>query len=849
MKRLFPVRTIILAGSLLLQPGAFPFHSHAAPGDVDLSFDPGSGVNGTVRIVALQPDGKVIIGGEFTTVKGLARLNVARLNADGSGDATFNPGTNAIGQLVAVALQSDGKVLITVRGNPAFKAARLNSDGNLDGSFLPQQGEGGPQHGDLTAVVEQPDGKVLFGGFVRVQYFDEENQLQSYERLLIYRTHPDGTVDNSFNYDNSAITYGIGVLALRCLVLQPDGKVLLGGFGSLINGTNHQGIARLNLDGSADTTFDPGTGTDENGVSSIALQSDGKVVIGGFLAAVNGTARNRIARLNADGGLDTGFDPGLGADLTVFSVALQPDGKVLIGGFFESVNGTSRNKIARLNVDGSLDAGFDPGSGTDRIVHSVVVQPDGRVLIGGNFTAVNATNRERMARLNADGTVDSSFHPGAALNGTVASLAVQPDGKTLIGGAFTSVNGTSRNRIARLNPNGSLDRGFEPGLEFDGALNPTVESVVPQADGRVLIGGVTELTAIGTNPPVSLARLYPDGTVDSGFSPPDAGPFVHAIALQADGKLLIGTGLTWGEVDEVIRLDADGSRDAVFNAQVTGPVGSIGDAVISLTIQPDGKVLAGGYSVYPGEELYRPLLNRLHADGTRDTSFEQLEGEEFYPTVILTMALQPDGKVLVGGDFTLVKGASRNGIARLNADGTLDHTFDPGTGIGTGTDELSNVNGILVQPDGRILIGGWFSTFNGTVRNGIARLNADGSLDTSFNPGAGADGVVRAIALQADGKMLIGGDFTTVNGVPCRGVARLHGDSLFIPSLAIAGANSFLTLSWPASATVYHLEESTNLSLANSWSLTSQPAVTNAGQVSVTVPTTAGGKFFRLNSQ
>ena len=146
MKKLFSIRTIIFAGSLLLQLNTLCFQSPGAAGDVDLSFDPGSGVNGTVSAVVVQPDGKVIIGGEFTTVKGLARPGLARLNADGSGDSSFNPGAMP-GGFISLGLQSDGKVLV---GNYSG-ILRLNSDGSQDTNFV-------------ANLVLIPDG---YGGFWR----------------------------------------------------------------------------------------------------------------------------------------------------------------------------------------------------------------------------------------------------------------------------------------------------------------------------------------------------------------------------------------------------------------------------------------------------------------------------------------------------------------------------------------------------------------------------------------------------------------------------------------------------------------------------------------------------------
>jgi len=197
--------------------------------------------------------------------------------------------------------------------------------------------------------------------------------------------------------------------------------------------------AQAGANDSTFNTFDDGTYGDgtNNTVFTTALQPDGKVIIGGQFTTYNGTARNCIARLNADGSLDATFNPGSGADGTVLTTALQPDGKVIIGGFFTTYNGTARNRIARLNADGSLDATFNPGSGASHTVRTIALQPDGKVIIGGNFTTYNGTARARMARLNADGSLDATFNPGLGADGTVRTIALQPDGKVIIGGDFT----------------------------------------------------------------------------------------------------------------------------------------------------------------------------------------------------------------------------------------------------------------------------------------------------------------------------------------------------------------------------------------------------------------------------
>jgi len=242
--------------------------------------------------------------------------------------------------------------------------------------------------------------------------------------------------------------------------------------------------------GTLDTAFDPGLGAD-NDVFTTAIQPDGKIIIGGQFTAYNGTTRNRVARLNADGTLDTAFDPGSGANGIVQTSALQPDGKIIIGGEFTSYNGTPRNRVARLNADGSLDTAFDPGSGANNTVLTSALQSDGKIIIGGAFTSFNGTAHRRITRLNADGSLDTSFDPGSGVNQPgffpkfVATTAIQSDGKIIIGGRFTTYDGTNRISIARLNSDGSLDTSFNPA----GGLNGTVFTTAIQPDGKIIIGG------------------------------------------------------------------------------------------------------------------------------------------------------------------------------------------------------------------------------------------------------------------------------------------------------------------------------------------------------------------------
>ena len=236
------------------------------------------------------------------------------------------------------------------------------------------------------------------------------------------------------------------------MALQTDGKIVVGGNFTTLGGgasTRRDFIGRLNPDGTVDTSFNPGAGA---AVSALAIQADGKILVGGAFSTLGGGTRRYIGRLNTDGTLDTSFDPGAGGALA--ALAVQADGKILVGGSFLTLGGggtgtTPRNYIGRLNPDGTLDTSFDPGAGS--LVYAFALQADDRILVGGNFTYLGVggtgiTTRSYIARLNSDGSVDDSFDPGAS--GPVSALALQADGRILVGGNFTTLGSGPRNYTA-----------------------------------------------------------------------------------------------------------------------------------------------------------------------------------------------------------------------------------------------------------------------------------------------------------------------------------------------------------------------------------------------------------------
>lgn len=340
-----------------------------------------------------------------------------------------------------------------------------------------------------------------------------------YSVLSIILSAQDGSVDLNFN--TGAGPNGYNIMAMG---LQIDGKIIVAGDFTTYDGIARKGIARLNNDGSIDQNFDIGAGL-EGRVLNIIVQEDGKIIITGDFTKFNNIEKRYVTRLNADGSLDDTFNAGgSGANTSIYSVVQQPDGKILIAGDFDYYNGVRRGKVARLNTDGSLDGTFDSSVGSNNNLNSVVLQSDGKVLIGGYTSTYNNIARRTIARLNSNGSLDTSFNPiGSGSNLPIYTMTVQPDGKIIICGGFTSFNNVETGGIARLNADGTLDTTF---IKNNSA---SANSAIVLPNGKILANGNFYSTS-------KFHRLKPDGSVDKLF---DTGGEVRRMILQPDGKILV----------------------------------------------------------------------------------------------------------------------------------------------------------------------------------------------------------------------------------------------------------------------------------------------------------------------
>ncbi len=624
--------------------------------------------------------------------------------------------------------------------------------------------------GNVRTAVLQSDGKIIIGGYFRT--------VNGVRRNGIIRLNADNSIDSNFNTNINGTVFAVAQ--------QPDGRIVIGGAFTSVNGVNRNRIARLNADGSLDTNFNPGTGAD-GAVYDVIIQPDGKILLGGSFYGVNSVNRFLVARLGATGSVDTTFSSPFTPPLflpnatspppgIVYSLALQSDGKILTAGLIVLSNSGSTlvtTPITRLNADGTFDSSFNSASFNSNAV-KVVVQPDGKILLGGFFTGINGVSRRFIARLNSNGSLDASFNPGTGANLPVNSIFLKPDGKILIGGSFSTFNGEIRNKIAQLNADGSLDATFTPPVSLLG----TVQSIVSTSSGKVLAVGSFQIFSGAANRD-SIAVFNPDGSLDTSanFNTTASGG-VRAILTQPDGKIIIGG--TFGRVNGIARnhlarLNADGSLDESFGLTSAASSGQVN----SIVRQPDGKILVGGLYVGSGDiNSLTASIVRLNADGTPDASFSQ--GNIPTGRGINEIALQPDGKIIVVWGYLQSNGLPIGGVARLNPDGSIDAFFNSSI-------TALIFNSVVVQPDGKILLGGQFSygfvnsgTNANTFYNGVVRLNPDGSQDTAFVPATTSSSTkftsIYALTLQADGKILIGGSIFTAGRTTPTGVARLNSD-------------------------------------------------------------------------
>ncbi len=448
--------------------------------------------------------------------------------------------------------------------------------------------------------------------------------------------------------------------------------------------------------GSVDPSFNPRGGAvhvySKRG-QRVVLQGDGKIILGGDFEAYNFTPVAPVVRLNPNGSLDTSFDASV---ITLISGDFEShaypfaikNSQIVVGGRFVIAGGERRNLI-RLKASGKRDMSFNPrfGSTSTTLPPQVVealIQPDGKILVSGSFDSVNGIPNKFLARLNANGSTDTSFAP--TLGGRAGAFALQNDGKIVA---------ASGNNVVRLNADGSRDPSFvfqKPFGDYSSA-----STVLIQPDGKIIVSGLYNLFQAAYT-----ERLTSDGQLDQSY------PFLEgsAIALDSKGRLLFSAG---GFGYNLERRKLDGSRDPTFTEQSTL------EGALDIVEQLDGRlVIAGDFFPSPG------AVGRLMPDGGTDETFDVGIGLTSIRAVEISATLLSNGKIVVYGDFNYFDQVPRDGLAVLNADGTIDEGFDAG-------DLLSAGFTVIGQPDGKILVVAY-----GYGQN-LVRLDSSGRIDVPLS--------------------------------------------------------------------------------------------------------------------
>lgn len=670
--------------------------------------------------------GSAIPGATLAT---LALSPVSQFDNDYYDVVISSGGTTAVSQ--------SARLLVAPRAYPGAVTVDLSRSLRLDGpenvGFL----------GPAFSQAALPDGRFYLAGTF--------SSIDGQNRRDIARFNANGSLDSTFNpplFD----------VAPKSLAVQADGKLLLIGSFKTVGGVESSGIVRLNSDGSRDSTFVVGSGFSAGGVGGkITVSADGKIYISDtFIQSYQGSSfLGYIARLTPTGALDPTFtSPSFSIGVSSTNpngFVFGPSGEIYVYGGFDAVSGVARNRIARLRSNGQVDPDFNPGAGPNNWVYAITVLRSGQLVIGGDFTAYNGTTVGHIARLNLNGTLDTTFATGSGFAQQVGFVAELPGNTLFVGSAFNTYKGVGVGPGVRLTANGTLDTTFVY------TLSGSPESLSFLPGNRLLVSGTL---LPGFRPGVRV--LEAAGGLAAAVTVPGIRYPARArlLAPLPGGKVLVAGNFTHANgtpAPYVMRLNADLSRDTTFPA---GPGPS--SQVTGGFVQPDGKILLFTYSG----------TVRLNADGSTDTSVvNQALGGFWYGVSSVVLR---DGRVLVPTDApTWGNGtAVTNGMVILEPNGArvTSHPFLPGPNTG------ARITGLQRLPAGQILALGTFTSWSGVPRANAVRLNADGSVDPTFVP----DGSISfspytyslsptGWSIQRDGKLLVttegssGGSFLRLN--------------------------------------------------------------------------------------
>lgn len=679
--------------------------------------------SGTINATAIDAMGRLIIAGEFDEVNGMPWNGIVRFRTDGTIDEGFRapltvdfPDRLSRNSIYDVAPQSDGKLVIQgsfyfTGGSSPVGLARLNEDGSLDPIFVPP-----PffqlEETSIGSIGVQSDGKVLVA--------------QDFSNLV--RLNLDGSPDPGFQF-GSNIQAPVS-FSIQEVLPHPDGHIWLRGRFSWEGDSTIRRLVRLNSDGSIDLSAPPFS-SQSGTIKTLVLDDAGRLLVGGQFDGIDGRMLYGLARFQSDGTYDPSFVPPLISEdpggFDVFKATFLLDGRVLVDLGDKPPPGYKG--FVRLLPDGALDTEFDLDLSYTGLRVSLpnYVFPDGRLALVERRAARGSYSDhfDRILLLDPSGTIEGTLVDFLGFETSITDAVYAEEGKWYVGGSWDRLNLTAEKPLVRLNSLGAVDAAFDPALPpAFAALGPALQLNRIQKLIRDPEGGL--VTSFFSGNPYwfdnydwtpRIWKLSATGELETTFQPV-AQPFhITGMAFQSDGKLVANGWIRLPDYEQpsyppeigwgLSRMNADGSLDESFQGVRESLIGR-------LVLQPDGDIL-----VATGNGVARYL-----SDGTPDPDFQSTFG--VYPAAANGLALQADGKIVVAGDFTGFSGTTVGHIVRTNDDGSYDETFSAGTGFN------APVRDLLQQSDGKLIVAGDFTEYDGTTVNHLVRLHADGTLDSDF---------------------------------------------------------------------------------------------------------------------
>jgi uncharacterized delta-60 repeat protein len=790
MKKLFIfLSSLLFTMDCLAQPGQLD-SSFGRNGVQSTSFFKGNAASEVAKKVLLQTDGKILVAFQYQ----YGQAMIARYLPDGTLDLSYaNMGFSPVVDITLedAVMGSEGKILLVGErssdNQSNFVLVRYTNKGTFDSTFGKNGSVvtdfGGDDYARSAAI--QGNGKIVVGGYT---------SKNGAEDFALARYKPDGTLDSTFSVDGKLTNNQSTNDRINAIAFQSDGQIIVAG--SSYDQTTNQFtsvLARYRQDGNRDTKFgSSGWLTalfgDSGNINALAIQKDGKIV-----AAGNYYNRNipkflfAVARVNTDGTLDSSFS-GDGMDTLDFgnynearSIAIQQDGKIVVGGVAFITFNTSDMALVRYDTNGTRDNTFSNDGkltgdiGGNEEVNSLALQSDGKIIAGGQV-ADAGNNDIALARYLTNGIPDISFSSDGWLIDYVPidvpvvynCGTVQADGKILAAGYVQNkVEGSAASldfAITRFNPDGSLDRTFSGDgiIATDFGGNDLATAIAVQKDGKIVVAGSTFapgniFLGRGTGGNFAVVRYNPDGTLDSTFNEDGklttdfgANDYITSMTLQADCKILVAGATSADSVDQsksdfaLARYTTNGTLDSTFSedGKLTTDFGGY-DYASAVLVQSDGRIIAAGTTYISYGFDAKIIVARYTKNGTLDSSFSddgKLVSNFGFAWTNLGrgglqggIALQGDGKILIAGQAAAEDFYTGHFLlARIQTDGNLDSSFN---GKGTLTIDFEggdeNARSVAVQPDGKIMVGG-YAHGDANFTFALARVQANGSLDQSF---------------------------------------------------------------------------------------------------------------------